>query len=258
MILKDQIAIIAGGSKGIGRAVSTRFAREGAKLAIVARDQAAIDAAVTEARREGAKAIGVQADCTKSAEVARAIQTVVSELGKPQILVNTVGRGVPELMVKTSDELFELMMDLNVRSTFLLSRAVAPLMMEQHQGRIIHTSSIGAKMPTPGLSIYDGCKAFVVAFTRDLAVELGRFGVNVNCVCPGHIPTEATQDVGRRLSEITGLDPVRMMEMISSRMAIPRFPGADDIAGLYVFLASAEASYMTGQAINYSCGLEMR
>jgi NAD(P)-dependent dehydrogenase (short-subunit alcohol dehydrogenase family) len=150
------------------------------------------------------------------------------------------------------------MVDLNIRSTFLLTRAVSPSLIAKGRGKIIHTSSIGAKTPSPGLAVYDGCKAFVVAFTRDLALELGRSGVNVNCVCPGHIPTEATREVGAKLSELTGMAPAQLMEMVAARMALQRFPTPEGIAGLYLFLASSQADCMTGQAINYSCGLEMR
>jgi len=258
MILKDQIAIVAGGSKGIGRAVSKRFAEEGASIAVLARDRQAVDSTVADIVRQGGKAIGVLADCSRTDEVERAVEAVVRQIGAPDMLVNLVGGATPELVVNTSDELYESTIDRNVRSAFVLSRAIAPLLTSKGRGKIIHTASIGAKMPMPGLAVYDGCKAFVVAFTRDLALELGRFGVNVNCVCPGHIPTEGASEVGLRLAELAGMDPAQMMSMVSSRMALQRFPSAEDIAGLYVFLASPQADCMTGQAINYSCGLEMR
>lgn len=258
MILRDQVAIVAGGSKGIGRAVTRRFAQEGAVVAVVSRDRHAVDSTVAEVVKEGGKAIGIVADCTKTGEVRRATDTVIGELGAPDILVNLVGGATPELVARTSDDLYEDTVDRNVRPVFLLSRAIAPVLMEKGRGKIIHTASIGAKMPMPGLAVYDGCKAFVVAFTRDLALELGRFGVNVNCVCPGHIPTEGASEVGLRLAELTGMDPGQLMAMVSSRMAIHRFPSSEDIAGLYLFLASPQADCMTGQAVNYSCGLEMR
>ena len=186
------------------------------------------------------------------------LRTVVRTLGAPDVLVNTIGGGQPELLVNTTDELFDQMLNLNVRTTFLLSRAVAPLLIEKERGKIIHTASIGAKTPTPGLSVYDGCKAFVVAFTRDLALELGRFGIHVNCVCPGHIPTEATRSVGEKLCEIMRLSPQELQEGVMRRLAIPRFSSAEDIARLYLFLASKDSDFMTGQAINFSSGLEMR
>lgn len=257
-MLKDQIAIVAGGSKGIGRSISTRFAKSGAQVVVVARDPVAVNGVVDEIKRGGGKALGINADCTKRADVDRMIDTVTREIGAPDVLVNTIGGGTPELILRTSDELFDQMINLNVRTAFLLSRAVAPAMIGKGHGKIVHTSSIGAKLPSPGLAVYDGCKAFVVAFTRDLALELGRFGINVNCVCPGHIPTEATREVGVKLGEITGMSPAQLMEMVTMRMAIQRFPTADGIAELYLFLASSAADCMTGQAINFSSGLEMR
>lgn len=258
MRLENKVAIVAGGSKGLGKAVALALAREGASVAVVSRSRGAVDDAAAQARDHGARAVGIAADCTNGVQVTRMIDAVVQQLGAPDILVNTVGGGTPELLLNTTDELFDHMLSLNVRSTFLLSRAIAPILMGKGSGKIIHTASIGAKSPTPGLSVYDGCKAFVVAFTRDLAVELGRFGVNVNCVCPGHIPTEATREVGARLCAILELEPSRLQAMVASRAAIARVPGAEDLAGLYVFLASGAADCMTGQAINYSCGMEMR
>lgn len=257
MSLQDRVAIVAGGSKGIGRAVSKRFADEGATVVVVARDAEAIERTLScLGTRERAR--GIVADCTKPGDVQRMVDKVVKEFGSIHMLVNTVGGGEPESVAATSDELFDYMIDLNVRSAFLLSRAVAPWMTRQGCGSIVHTASIGAKMPSPGLSVYDGCKAFVVAFTRDLALELGRFGVNVNCVCPGHVPTEATEKVGRKIGEITGMGAEKLREMVMSRMAIQRFPEPEEIAGLYLFLVSPAAACMTGQAINYSCGMEMR
>jgi 3-oxoacyl-[acyl-carrier-protein] synthase III/NAD(P)-dependent dehydrogenase (short-subunit alcohol dehydrogenase family) len=258
MILADQVAIVAGGSKGIGRAVSRVLASNGAAVAVVARDQQKIDSTVAEIESKGGRALGVVADCRSKEEVDAMIRAVVKSFGPPQVLVNTIGGGQPELVLNTTDELFERMVGLNVKTAFLLSRAVAPFMIEMQKGKIIHTSSIGAKTPTPGLAVYDGCKAFVVAFTRDLALELGRFNVNVNCVCPGHVPTEATRAVGEKLCEIMGMDPQQLQEMVSQRMAIPKFSSADDIARLYLFLASSDSDYMTGQALNFSSGLEMR
>jgi len=258
MILRERIAVVAGGSKGIGRAVSARFAREGAHVVIVARERAAVDDTVRALQSEGLSARGLVADCTRPDSTAAMVDSVRSELGRIDILVNTIGGGTPELLLGTSDELFDDMIARNVKTAFLLSRAVAPVMIGQASGKLIHTSSIGAKTPMPGLSVYDGCKAFLLAFTRDIALELGRFGITVNAVCPGHIPTEATQAVGRKLMETTGMSAEALQQMVMSRMALPRFPKADDIAGLYLFLASPAADYMTGQAINYSSGMEMR
>lgn len=258
MLLEDQIAIVAGGSKGIGGAVARLFAAHGATVAVVAREQKSIDAMVEAIESRGGRAMGVVADCRYKGEVDSMLRSVVSAFGAPHILVNTIGGGQPELVVNTGDELFDRMVALNVKTTFLLSRAIAPYLIERERGKIIHTASIGAKTPMAGLAVYDGCKAFVVAFTRDLALELGRFGVNVNCVCPGHIPTEATRSVGEKLCEITGMGPQQLQESMARRMAIPRFPSADDIAKLYLFLASTDSDFMTGQALNFSSGLEMR
>lgn len=258
MLFADQVAVVAGGSRGIGQAVCHAFAASGAAVAVVARDQHHVDATVAEIEKRGGRALGVVADCRYKGEVDSMLRTVVRTLGSPDILVNTIGGGQPELLVNTTDELFDRMVNLNIRTTFLLSRAVAPLLIEKERGKIIHTSSVGAKTPTPGLSVYDGCKAFVVAFTRDLALELGRFGIHVNCVCPGHVPTEATRSVGEKLCEIMGVAPQQLQESVLRRMAIPRFSSADDIARLYLFLASRESDYMTGQAVNHCSGLEMR
>jgi len=258
MLLKDRTAIVAGGSKGIGRAVSLRYAQEGAAVAVVARTEREIEETVAAIRAQGGRALGVRADCSQAAEVEAMVQRVSREFGGVDILANIVGGGQPELLARSTDAYFDRMIDLNVRTAFVLSRALVPVFVARKAGKIIHTASIGAKTPSPGLSVYDGCKAFVVAFTRDLALELGRLGINVNCVCPGHIPTENAREVGVKLSEISGMPPEQLQAMLAMRMAIPKMPTASDIAGLYAFLASKDADFMTGQAINFSGGVEMR
>lgn len=258
MILRDKVALIIGGSKGIGRAVSKCFALEGASAIVVARGQSAIDETVAEIESLGGRAVGMAADCTRTADVNTLVSKVMTAYGNIDILVNNVGGGMPELITNTSDELFQKMLDINIRAAFLVSRAVAPIMIRQNYGKIINTASIGAKTPSPGLSVYDGCKAFIVAFTRDLALELGSHNINVNCVCPGHVPTETTDDVGDKLSQISGMDKDQLLMGVKMRMAIKRFPTTDDIARLYLFLASRDSDLMTGQAVNFSCGIEMR
>lgn len=258
MILQDKIAIVAGGSKGIGRAISKCFALNGATVVVAARGQKALDETVSEIESLGGKAIGISADCSKKDDVDALVGRVVHEYGGIDILVNNIGGGLPELLVNTTDELYQRMLDINIKATFMMTRAVAPVMIKQKSGKIINTASIGAKKTSAGLSLYDGCKAFIVAFTRDVAMELGQYNINVNCVCPGHIPTETTDEVGAKLSQISGMDIKQMHFMLQGIMAIKKFPSTDDIAPLYLFLASRNADCMTGQAINFSCGIEMR
>lgn len=258
MLLSDRVAVVAGGSKGIGRAVSKCFALQGASVVVVARGKRDVEDAVAEIQELGGHAVGIQADCTRKQDVDAVVGQVVQEFGTVDVLVNNIGGGQPELLLNTGDDLYQSMLDINIKATFLVTRAVAPLMVKQRYGKIINTSSIGAKTPTPGLALYDGCKAFIVAFTRDLALELGPHNINVNCVCPGHIPTEAADEVGIKLAQINNMDAMQLKGMAMARMAVHKFPTPDDIARLYLFLATRDSDCMTGQALNFSCGMEMR
>lgn len=256
MKLKDKVAIITGGSKGIGRAVSLAYAKEGAKVVIAARGLDALNETSDLIKKIGGIAIPVPTDVTKESDLENLVHTTMDTFGTVDILVNHAGGADIGYFLETTDKDFNKSVGLNLKSTYFLSQKVVKIMLSQKKrGKIINTASVAAKRATPGLLLYEIAKAGIVAFTRGLALELGKFKINVNCVCPSFIPTESALRLAQQMSNLTGMD---FIETIKKHTPLGLIPAPEVIAPLYVFLASQESDYMTGQAINFSGGFEMR
>lgn len=261
MLLKDRVALITGGGSGIGRGVAQRFAREGAKLALVDLNEAGLTETAAEARALGAEVETYQADVSVTAEVEEFFAKTVARFGRLDICVNNAGIGNPPLpLVQMTDEGFDRTIAVNLRGVFLCMRAAGQQMIAQGGGgRIISVSSQAGKTGFALLGPYCATKAGVILMTRAMAKEVGAYGITVNAVCPGTIDTPllrgtlepVLQATGQTLEEwalkTPGMPPIPL-----NRIGYPR-----DVANLITFLASDDADYMTGQAINISGGQEM-
>ena len=241
--LEDRVAIVTGGARGIGQGICFRFADEGAKVAVfdVIPDEAKKVAA--EIVKSGGAALALKVDVTKASEIEKAVKEVISEFGKVDILVNNAGITKPSKVADMTEEVWDSVVDVNLKGVFLCCRAVIPQMKERKYGKIISIASILALRGGPYYAHYGATKAGVVSFTQSLAIELGRHNINVNAIGPGIIDTPmAAGDVESeyRQSLIKGI-PLR-------RIGMPR-----DIANAALFLASDEAAYITGQCL-YVCG----
>ena len=249
MTLKDQVALVTGGSRGIGKAIVQALAREGAKVAFVYRgSQAAADVLVTEITAAGGTAKAWQGDVADPETAKRITEGVIAEWGRLDILVNNAGVIKDGLFVRMDDDAWKTVLSTNLDGTFYFCRAAAAQMqLKQRSGRIINVSSVAAEHVNVGQANYSASKGAVNSFTRALAVELGSRGVTVNAVAPGFIETDMSEAVRNKAGDFIAkkLVPLR-------RLGKP-----EDIAGVVVFLAGPAGAYVTGQVITVDGGLSL-
>src|SRR5947209_11938280 len=248
MRLKEQITLVTGGSRGIGRAIVKAFAAEGARVAFVYRgSKEAADSLAAEITAAEGKVLALQADVTKAADAQTCVETIEKTWGGPvQVLVNNAGIIKDDLFVRLEPEAWNAVLETNLGGTYNFTRAVAYSMMRQRKGRIINISSIAADHCNPGQTNYAASKGAINAFTRALAVELASRGVTVNAIAPGFIETDMSEAVRNKAGDI-------IKKMIPMR----RLGQPADIAKAAVFLASDEASYLTGQVLTVDGGLSL-
>jgi 3-oxoacyl-[acyl-carrier protein] reductase len=249
MTLKDQVALVTGGSRGIGRAVVQALAREGAKVAFVYKgSQQAAGELEKEISAAGGTAKAVQADVADPEAAKRVVAGVLADWGRVDILVNNAGVIRDGLFVRMDRENWKTVLDTNLDGTFYFCRAVAEQMaLKQRSGRIINVSSVAAEHVNAGQANYAASKGAVNAFTRALAVELGSRSVTVNAVAPGFIETDMSEAVRNKAGDFIAkkLVPLR-------RLGKP-----EDIAGVVLFLAGPAGAYVTGQVITVDGGLSL-
>jgi 3-oxoacyl-[acyl-carrier protein] reductase len=249
MQLKDRIALVTGGSRGIGRGIVLALVREGAKVAFVYRgSQQAAESLAAEITSAGGTCKGFQADVAQPDTAQRVVDQVVGDWGRIDILVNNAGVIRDGLFVRMEPADWQTVIDTNLTGTYAFCRAVAGQMaLKQRSGRIINISSVAAEHVNAGQANYAASKGAVNALTRALAVELGSRNVTVNAIAPGFVETDMTEAVRNKAGDFIQkkLIPVR-------RLGKP-----EDIAAVVVFLAGPGASYVTGQVITVDGGLSL-
>lgn len=258
MLLRDRVAIVTGGGSGIGRGIALRFAREGASVAIVDIAQERLDETAALLADPGTPSLAVRADVSVTNDVERAFAAVLERFGRVDILVNNAGIGnPPKPVVELDDEGWDRTIAVNLRSVFLCSRAAAREMIRQGRGgRIISVASQAGKTGYARLAPYCASKAGIILFTQAFAKEVAPHGILVNCVCPGTIDTPLLR---AGVEQVTG-GAIPFEQAIASvfpSIPLGRIGYPEDVAKLVTFLASDEADYMTGQAINITGGQEM-
>lgn len=247
MRLQDRVALVTGGSRGIGRGIVKAFAVEGAKVAFVYRgSKTAADALVQEVTAAGGTILAVQADVTKAEDAQRCVDEVMKAWTKIDILVNNAGVIHDDLFVRLEPADWDKVLQTNLGGTYNFCKAVAFNMMRQRKGRIINVSSVAAEHTNPGQTNYAASKGAINAFTRALAVELASRNVTVNAIAPGFIETDMSEAVRNKAGDIIK----KMIPM--RRLGLP-----EDIARVAVFLASDESNYVTGQVLTVDGGLSL-
>jgi 3-oxoacyl-[acyl-carrier protein] reductase len=247
MKLKDQVALVTGGSRGIGRAVVLAFAAEGARVAFVYRgSRPAAESLVAEVAGQGGAALAIQADVRDPAAAERCVERVEQEWGGLDVLVNNAGVVRDELFVQMGPEAWQDVLDTNLGGTYHFCRAVAFPFMRRRRGRIINVSSVAAEHVNPGQTNYAASKGAINAFTRALAIELASRGVTVNAVAPGFIETDMSAAVRNKAGDL-----------IKKFIPMRRIGAPEDVAKVAVFLASTDAAYMTGQVLTVDGGLSL-
>jgi 3-oxoacyl-[acyl-carrier protein] reductase len=243
--LGGKVALVTGGSRGIGAQICRSLAGCGASVAVnynESKDQA--NSVVAAIKAAGGKAIAVQGDVRQQANAERIVQEAVDALGRLDILVNNAGFNRDTLILRMSLDDWDEVMDLNLRAVFLCTKASLKPMMKQRWGRIINIGSVSGLAGNAGQANYAAAKSGLVGFTRAVAREMGSRNVTSNLIAPGLIITELTKDIRQEI-----------VDGVKQRLIIDRMGKAEDVAACVVFLASDEASYITGQVLSVDGGL---
>jgi len=247
--LDGRVAVVTGAGRGIGAAEAVKMAQEGAKIAVLDLSAEAGQDTVEAVQEAGGKAIAVACDVSSSKQVGAAFEEVAHRFGRIDILINNAGLLRDNLLFKMTEDDWDKVLDVHLKGSFLCSQAVQKYMVEQQYGRIIMTSSIVA-LGNKGQVNYSAAKAGLQAMARTLALELGRFNVTVNAVAPGWIETEMTKEAAERV----GLTMEDMKERFAKNIPLKRFGKPEDVANVVAFLASEEASYISGETIYVAGG----
>lgn len=243
--LADQVAIVTGGSRGIGRATAIALATEGAKVVVnYARSSDSADAVVAEITAAGGEAIAIGADVSQAEDVDNLIKQTLAKFSRIDVLVNNAGITRDTLMMRMKLEDWQAVINLNLTGVFLCTKAVTKTMLKQRKGRIINIASVAGQMGNPGQANYSAAKAGVIGLTKTVAKELASRNVTVNAVAPGFIATDMTNDL--------------KSEDIIKFIPLGRYGKPEEIAGMIRFLAAdPAATYITGQVFNVDGGMVM-
>jgi 3-oxoacyl-[acyl-carrier protein] reductase len=254
MLLKDKVAIITGGATGIGRGIALKFASEGCRIIVADIKDKEAGETVEQASKFGYEALFMHCDVTNKSQVQDMATRTARQFGQIDILVNSAG-GVPGkqgLLKDISEEIWDKVMDLDLKSVFLCCQAVVPFMQQKGHGKIVNISSIGAVHPSVSVNHYHAAKAGVLGFTTNLAFELARQNITVNAILPGPIKTPFWDPVTQGLMDT---DQEAMFAAIAKKeIPMQRLGLPEDIAGAALFLASDLSSYVTGQLLRVAGG----
>jgi NAD(P)-dependent dehydrogenase (short-subunit alcohol dehydrogenase family) len=252
--LEGRAAIVTGGAAGIGAAIARAFADEGARVLIADRDAAA---AAQTARSIGDAAMAYEVDVTREADVQAMAREARARFGRIDILVNNAGIMRKAFVKDMTEETWDAVVDVNLKATFLCSKAVLPAMIEARRGRIINIASIAGKVGEPTASAYSAAKFGVIGFTRSLALEVAQHEVLVNAICPGPIPTALGQQGWREGAAVEGVDLERILARVGSRSPLKGLGTPEQVARRAVFIASDDCDFSTGSAFNVDGGIVM-
>jgi 3-oxoacyl-[acyl-carrier protein] reductase len=245
----DKVAFITGGSRGIGKGIAERFAEDGAKVAIIDINEAALSETEAEFREKGYSILAIQANIVKAEEVESAMEQVVNTFGSLDILVNNAGIIRDNLLYKMTDSDWDQVIDVHLKGSFNSSRVAQKYMVKRNYGRIINISSTSA-LGNPGQANYATVKAGLQGFTKTLAKELGKFGITTNAVAPGFIETDMTKATAERV----GVPFEDFVKGAASRIPVRRTGKPSDIANAVAFFADEKSSFVNGQVLYVAGG----
>ena len=257
MLLKDRVAIITGGAKGIGKAISLKFAEEGCDIVVNAMHIEGAQKVAEEVRGLGRRSLAIAADVADTAQVNDMVDRTIKEFGKIDILVNNAG-GISEAtggaIESTTDEDWNRIVGINLTGQFLCCRAVVPHMKKNKYGKIVNVSSMGAIHPPAPIVHYHSAKGGVLGLTTNLAFELRQQNITVNAILPGPVLSEF---FNRMLDSISEEEGKAFFNMLDNRVPMHRMGKPEEIAGVALFLASDLSSYVTGESICAGGGLPL-
>ncbi len=245
-ILKNEIALVTGASRGIGAGIAKLFGESGSYIIGTATTQKGADAITQRLNNGLSKGEGVVLDVSNSEDVNRIMKQIKERDLLPSILINNAGISLESLMMRIKDDDWKKIIDTNLSSAFYLCKAAVSGMMKNRKGRIINIGSVVGSIGAIGNAHYSASKAALLGFTKSLALEVGSRGITVNNIAPGYITTDMTKDIKSELSEA-----------LMNKIPMNRFGSPEDIAKVALFLASESGSYITGQTIHVNGGMHM-
>ena len=241
MKLDGKVAIVTGGGQGIGEAIAVTFAREGAKVVIADINEKTASDVAGGIKSSGGEALAIKTDVTRSSEVGQLVEQTLTRFGKIDILVNNVGTTIPSPTEQLSEDDWDRVVTVNLKSTFLCCREVGKQMIKQRSGKIISIASLAAHKGLAYIAPYAASKAGIIGFTRELAVEWAKYNINVNTVSPSTTLTTLLQ----RYFEEEGIDPKTHLKYVP----LERDNDPEDVANAVLFLASPDSRNITGEDI---------
>lgn len=244
MRLKDKVAIVTGAGRGIGECTAKKFAVEGAKVVVADINEADIKKVVEEIKIEGGEAIGIVVDVTSKEKVDEMINEAVKSFGQLDIIVNNAGITADNTLVKMKESEWDKVINVNLKGVYNCGQAAAKVMAEKGNGVILNASSVVGIYGNYGQTNYAATKWGVIGMTKTWAKELGKKGIRVNAVAPGFILTPMTEKM-----------PEKVLNMMANKAAIKRLGTPEDIANAYLYLASDEASFVTGAVLEITGGI---
>jgi len=253
--LKGKVALVTGGNRGIGKASAVELAREGCNIIITGRDAAALDATHRELAEFEVEVVSVEADLASEDGVNSLLVAAEKAFDTVDIVFNNAGHSHPSTALTTSDAEWRLMLEVHLLATVRICRAFAPGMRERGWGRIINMASIAGLSPMNGIPDYSATKAAVISYTRSLALELSKFGITANALCPGLVHTEIWDTFADEISPSVGKSRQEIFSAAASQMsAIKRYAKPEELGKVVAFLASDAASYVSGSSIQVDGG----
>ena len=245
--LDGKVAIVTGGSRGIGAEIGARLAEDGAAVVVSGRDAGRLQRAVRDLEARGGAALGIAADAASREDCERLVSAARQHFGRIDILVNNAGVTHDELLIRMKDEDWDRVIEVNLRGAFMMTRAVSKVLVRQkHGGRIINITSTAGAMGNAGQTNYSAAKAGLIGFTKASARELAHWSILVNAVAPGLIETDMTATL-----------PAAAREALLAQIALKRSGTAREVAEMVRFLAGDGATYITGQVFHVNGGLYM-
>jgi meso-butanediol dehydrogenase/(S,S)-butanediol dehydrogenase/diacetyl reductase len=257
--LDGKVAIVTGAARGIGEAVASRLARDGAAVIVSDINGPGAATVAQSIEQGGGRARSLMADVTNADEVAQLVGGAVEAFGRLDILVNNAGTAAVGLLLETDEQTWDTLMRVNAKGTLLCSQAAARRMIEQGEGGRIINNASGAGKIAPGrdvpLGAYAASKHAVVGLTKQFGLELAQYGILVNCVCPGIVDTSMWDLIDREIARVQGVPVGSVKDQAVASIPLGRIEQPVDVANLIVFLASDDADYITAQALNVCGGI---